>query len=622
MEIALPIIALGTMYVASNQKKTNNAPKINQETFENMGKATNYLPNTRIPVSNYPSVISGTDSNVNKYLNPNAATDRYFAKNVDFSKMENGVVGGVAGAGFQGGGGIAMGNSELQTQFGDSYGSSPFLSLAGDVIEPDNFKHNNMVPFFGAKIRGRSAGSNVNEILLDNKGGSGSQFITKGELAPLFAPHENLHVPNGMQNHSDFYQSRMNPSMNMANVKPWEEIRVAPGLDKGYTTDGSLGFNSGMDARDKWVDRGVDELRVKTNPKLSYSLQDHQGPAGFFNKAAGTVETFGRVEKHLPDKFFVNSSDRWLTTTGLEKGQTLRAIEVEKDGNRSTTSAEYYGATMNADGSAMYAPENYEESRRVELDTNPMINPYAANKVTPTEADFGRDSYTFTNNNRNTVRVPEMGGIHGALRAVVAPLLDVLRPSRKENAVGNLRLYENAKTTVPAAMIFNPADKLPTTIKETTVGLAGYDHMNVERQGASGYLIAPNDQVETERQTTSVDYMGGVGGSSTHFGNQVYDAAYAQRNNVNKTYKSRMNPGSMSLLNSNTNVQVNRLDSDRNNNRWWVPSAGPSVIPSVELHGKMTMPQSYDNSINTERINPDLLNAFRQNPYTHSLTTY
>jgi hypothetical protein len=43
--------------------------------------------------------------------------------------------------------------------------------------------------------------------------------------------------------------------MKMANVKPWEEQRVGPGLNKGFTNDGSAGFNSGMEARDLWTDK-------------------------------------------------------------------------------------------------------------------------------------------------------------------------------------------------------------------------------------------------------------------------------------------------------------------------------------------------------------------------------
>jgi hypothetical protein len=105
-------------------------------------------------------------------------------------------------------------------------------------------------------------------------------------------------------------------------------------------------------------------------------------------------------------------------------------------------------------------------------------------------------------------------------------------------------------------------------------------------------------------------------------GNGLYNAAYNQRNNVNKTYKNITNHGSMSLFNSNTNVQIDRLDADRLNNRATVMTNAPSSIPSIDIYGNMTMPQSYDESKLNERIQPDILNAFRQNPYTHSLQTY
>jgi hypothetical protein len=642
-EVALILGILGSAYIASNR----NNGELTKEGYRNTSvDRTRFLPNTDIPTTNYPVIQPTTGSNVNEYKNANAATDRYYARGVDFDKMSAGVAGGVGGVGILRGipergrdnskdkndfmsTAATVGSTSilpnLDTQFGDNYHKDGFTSLTGAKIDPTAFTHNNMEPYYGAKVRGISAGANMHENVLDNKVGSGSQFFSKTEQAPLFRPQDNMHLPNGMQNQNDFYQSRVTPSMKISNVKPWEEVRVGPGLDQGYESKGSLGYNSGMEAREKWIDRGVDELRVKTNPKLSYSLDGHQGPAAHYVQNAPTAETLGRMEKHLPDTFFINTPDRWFTTTGIEKGETQRAIEMDRESNRQTTTTEYFGTTAPADGgSAIYAPKNFEDTRRQIYDTNPIINPSAAEKNTATESDFGRLSYKLTHNNRTTVRPNEMGGIHGALKAVVAPLLDVLKPSRKENVVGNARMFENARMPVPAAITatFNPADRAPTTIKETTVGLVGFDHLNVERQAAAGYLISQNTPIDTERATTSKDYLGVAGGSAARMGNSVYNAAYNQRNNVNKTYKNTPNHGSMSLFNSDTNVQIDRLDADRANNRSMVMTNAPSSIPSIDIYGKMTMPQSYDETKLNDRIQPDILNAFRQNPYTHSLQTY
>ena len=66
-------------------------------------------------------------------------------------------------------------------------------------------------------------------------------------------------------------------------------------------------------------------------------------------------------------------------------------------------------------------------------------------------------------------------------------------------------------------------------------------------------------------------------------------------------------------------------DEDRRNNRMWVRNSNSTIngaIPSVETYGKINVPQQYDNCQNCDRINPDILNAFKENPYTKSLNSY
>ena len=92
MELAIPLLALGGMYVISNQSKpSNNSYKFKddskpgnlRENYTNMGKQSNYLPNTNIPPQNYPvSNTNELNDTVHKYVNPNVATDKYFNKNI------------------------------------------------------------------------------------------------------------------------------------------------------------------------------------------------------------------------------------------------------------------------------------------------------------------------------------------------------------------------------------------------------------------------------------------------------------------------------------------------------------------------------------------------------------
>ena len=93
MEIAVPLIALGGMYVISNQKNEDctkkEIRKMTQENFVNMGIRTNlasqvsqlhgnYLPNTNPIPQNYPVLnINQAVDTVQNYPNPNVATDKY-----------------------------------------------------------------------------------------------------------------------------------------------------------------------------------------------------------------------------------------------------------------------------------------------------------------------------------------------------------------------------------------------------------------------------------------------------------------------------------------------------------------------------------------------------------------
>jgi hypothetical protein len=218
------------------------------------------------------------------------------------------------------------------------------------------------------------------------------------------------------------------------------------------------------------------------------------------------------------------------------------------------------------------------------------------------------------------------GGVFGAIRAVVAPLLEVVRPSRKENVIGNLRTYANAGTTVPAGTVFNPADRLPTTIKETTTGLLDFNHLNFERQTNAGYQVEEQQPVENQRDTTTdVEYLGAAGGAGAHMGNQVYNAAYNQHNNTNKVQTAWTNQGNMNLLNHNENVCV-RKPHTTVHNYMGAAAPGPNTVnmpPSVETYGKAHAGKNYPrNAIECERINPEILDAFRNNPYTQSLNSY
>lgn len=604
-ELAIPLIALGGMYIMSNQNQ--NKKLINREAYTNMTPERNELPNVNppTPAINYPITAPVNQSNVKYYPNPNQTTDKYYQKDVYKVVQDQNTNYGVGGTSQQN-----------------------YQSMSGEVVNKDCFKHINMVPFFGAKIKGASTNFNVSESILDNLQGQGSQQYNKKEIAPLFQPLPNLQYATGAPNMSDFMQSRVNPGMRMANVKPWEEQKVAPGLNKGFGTEGSAGFNSGMEAREQWLPRTVDQLRVETNPKLTFDLVGHQGPAIAYVQNSASIQTQGKVEKNLPDTYYTVGPDRWFTTTGLEKAPTARGIEVLQNVTRPSTTSEYFGAGAVKDGEATYVAGAYEPAKRAELSICQPALPNAAGQGQPTVADYGSQSYSNLPTNRSTTRPQQnLGIVNGILKAVVSPLLDVLRPSRKENVIGNVWPTANGTASTVKAVIYNPADRTKTTLREMTEAKLDFNHLNVQgqTQDSNGYLVEKYHSTNQQRDSTNKSYSG-VAGPSAVTAPMDYESNYAQHNNVNKTYKNRPNQGSTQIFNQNDNISIHKRDCDRDNNRLWVRSPGSTHIatstPSMEAYGTVKIPQSRNTGIECERINPDILTAFKNNPYTQSLHSW
>ena len=98
-----------------------------------------------------------------------------------------------------------------------------------------------------------------------------------------------------------------------------------------------------------------------------------------------------------------------------------------------------------------------------------------------------------------------------------------------------------------------------------------------------------------------------------------YDSAYRQHNNNNKTHVNRPNPGGMSILNGDYNTTLSK--SDNNIERQPATSGNINYISGREVQGLTYSPDLIDKAEN-KRNDPDLLRAFKNNPYTHSLHSH
>ena len=116
-----------------------------------------------------------------------------------------------------------------------------------------------------------------------------------------------------------------------------------------------------------------------------------------------------------------------------------------------------------------------------------------------------------------------MGGAIGAV------MLDMLRPSRRENTIGTLRPYQNPKSLVEKSYMFDPTEHLPTTNREITEKTKDVSFIK-SNQNRGGYIIAPTDMCETNRESTCDHYYAGNASYSVG-GTRSNEVEYNQRNN-------------------------------------------------------------------------------------------
>ena len=572
-EAALAIATLASAYAMSRKPNASNNTT-----------AVGALP------TNYPiDAKNVSHQNPNIYAQPaNQSTDRYFQS--DCSTTDKGAT---------------------------------FVSLTGEVVSSRNFTHNNCVPYFGARLKGGSANQSVSNALLDNLAGAGSQQRRKRETAPLFKPQKDLHWAHGMPSTSEFLLSRQIPSSRMANVKPWEEQKVSPGLGNNKQALGG-GYNTAVQDREAWLPKTVSELRVKTNPKETFGLAGHEGPAVSGIKSISSASNQGIVNKNRPDTYYKLGPSRWFTTKGAESGQTHRSEVMQHDQDRGLCDTNYFGGGS-SDARASYINSHTNESKKKDLGTQ-QPGPCVGQ---PHGQENEVSSYENKCTNRSsTMQRTVMGPIKGAVAAIVSPILDVVRHTRKSNFIGTGRLVGNPQSLVSSVPYSNTQNKLKTTLKEQTGSLLGADHLNYQAQ-ASGRAHMAKDAPREQNRGTVQQSEPAIAGPAMAGSSQgtYYDPS--RLGNTRKQTASRY-PAMSGFRSVGGPIERTRMKvADKGGytasphmTQHWAPAKAPSIGAVVPHMTKVRDYESPSCKGGRERIDAGLLSAFKSNPYTHSLSSY
>lgn len=452
--------------------------------------------------------------------------------------------------------------------------------LSGQKLD---MSHNNMVPFFRGNAK---QNTNINAFTSKLESFTGISNITsqpKKEVLSMFAPiQQNIYgsaVSSSLISQDRYVQSNLK-----TNLLPTPQIKVQPipeeSLRPAYKT--------------------VDDLRVKTKPKTSFTTPVIQGKA--INDKRGLI---GKVSKNNPDTYFVNTPDRYFTTLGANTRPAIREnFNVSKSDNKVDIASTPFnllpaGSSISKTNIRYSKDPNITDFVTIVEDDKKHIfkNDWIRNaKNNINKSNFNDiNSYTVYEQERDTTNRMTLLPPKDANKGNYHAFTDDAKTTHKE---GNLFSYTgNAKSDINAPKDYT-ADYNYTREKQY---INNYNYISTP--GTNDTSIANRDAYNNINITTNrseiVDRKGYVPGASNtntslgtygvniHMKDDSYQSKYAYRSNVDKNYQQ---PTNSSMLGCNTNL------NDSNN--------------SVKDH-------DFSN-----RIDADLVKSFNDNPYTQRLDSY
>ena len=370
---------------------------------------------------------------------------------------------------------------------GDDYNveSKMIKSLSGNNIPLTDFKHGNMQPFLTKGVTQNT--ENLNGLNKNMGYSSGDVFIKKQEVENFFDPQANVY--NNQLKDANFIIERTTKSKIQNNFNPIQSVKVGPGLNQGYTSEGSGGFQQ-ADTNLYTLPRTKDQLRIVTDERSSIFNLPMKPKNGIEQRGM-----LGEVNKNLPERAFQQTEENWFKGISYLKKETERPLEIIKDTSRIDTHIEY-------NGTAKY--QDYHSSQK---------------------DDYGRSKIIVYDNERNLTQVETpVANFSSVIKAMIAPVTDALKISFKEYFVDNPRLNGNAAPQIPEkATLYDPVNHvMKTTVKETTL----HEGNNGTLTGAEESYSALYDTAKTTvKETTIHETDGGVLTGAEETYSALYDNA-------------------------------------------------------------------------------------------------
>ena len=457
--------------------------------------------------------------------------------------------------------------------------------LADIDFSKDDFKHNNMVPFFGGKVTQNinlDGGNNT----LERFTGVDPNWKPKQETENFAADlNQNSQNVFGKEVTLDFEKSRYVNERYVNNTLPFEQVRVGPGLDDGYTSTPSGGYQQ-ANKREYELPKSVDELRYDNNPKVSYEGRVVDG------QKASLPGEIGEVCKNRVDTVYEQTPDMYLRTgdTANSTKESQRPCIDVKETNRSTTTLQGYDSNVQSAVKSITAPL---------LDTMKL-----SKKQYTTMHARPQGNFQNTNPSKLTIYDPN----------------DVARTTIKETTVHDTRtgnLKGENKT-----IAYNPDDIARPTLRQATERDSRLGHVGGQQSDA--YKVVKVEAPVTDRALTSDNQYYGVGDSKDEKQMSYDDKYNATINEVRDILFKNRKPTKEGekVYNEIDNMNVNhkKLESDkviqRDNMNYG------RITNEIYTKSNVNTTQDRNQYKNDYRYDPEIISPLQNNPYNKSINVF
>jgi hypothetical protein len=359
-------------------------------------------------------------------------------------------------------------------------------NMTYNVTPAEDFKHNNMVPFFrkgsyGSPERDEQM-AKVNQQKLELFTGSVNQigFESKKEVGPLFKPQMGLSNIYGMPTIDgqtrDRYAMALTENRKRQSEIPIEYVRVNKGLNLDYAEHGSDGFHPWF----RPLPKTVDELRPADKNKVSLGNIVIPGMRGHKRGIQAPIN------KNRPERFKEQLTEDILPSYGYLTAQAPRKNFDLKPTLREQQMRAYVGNQYNYD-----IGQNIPDAMFPKIQTSSRQNTCETG-VRNIFKDIGRmrpDTQIGQNERSTTTISDHVGQPNPYNYGFVIDPMDVPDPTIKQQT-----LYDNAQFAVTGNLqsnyTYDPNDVQKTTLKQ--LGL--YQHSGIlGSEYKAGMTYDPND---------------------------------------------------------------------------------------------------------------------------------